>query len=52
MTFAYAARYGHQQLPMMLGRTPTPTELELFCQCLDELRHGEIPPELGGPKDE
>lgn len=43
MRMAYAARYGHQPIASLLGRTPTDFELELFNACLEEWLEAEAP---------
>ncbi len=34
LEYAFLARYGHQQIDTLLGRTPTPDEIRIFGKAL------------------
>jgi len=46
--YAKLARYGHQQLPVLLGRAPTELEIAIFSRALDFWLEAETP-DLGSP---
>ena len=50
--YAFVARYGHQQIPQLLGRSPSKFELTILMRCLEELREAEAPEWLTGKSTE